>query len=130
MVSLSSEQTYEGFALYTTLEPCHLCLSAALSIQMGRLWFAADDPYGGAVGKVLPSAAHEAHPAMEIEGPLADTPGRLPELLHLSHHLWRMPSANMVAFYQRTRPDLVEVARTLPAPDSGASLAEAFSALN
>jgi hypothetical protein len=36
----------------------------------------------------------------------------------------------MVAFYQRTRPDVVEVARTLPAPDSGASLAEAFSALN
>ena len=67
---------------------------------------------------------------MKIEGPLADTPGRLSELLHLSHHLWRMPSAHMVAFYQRTRPDLVEVARTLPAPDSGASLAEAFSALN
>lgn len=130
MVSLSSEQTYEGFALYTTLEPCHLCLSAALSIQMGRLWFAAHDPYGGAVGKLLPSAAHEAHPAMRIEGPLADAPGRLPELLLLSHYLWRMPNANVVAFYQSRRPHLVEVARTLPAPDSGASLAETFSALN
>jgi hypothetical protein len=65
-----------------------------------------------------------------IEGPLADAPGRLPELLLLSHYLWRMPNANVVAFYQSTRPNLVEVARTLPAPDSGASLAEAFSALN
>ena len=57
MVSLSSVQTYEGFALYTTLEPCHLCLSAALSIQMGRLWFAADDPYGGAVGEGPPECS-------------------------------------------------------------------------
>jgi tRNA(adenine34) deaminase len=130
MMSLSSKQTYQGFALYTTLEPCHLCLSAALSIQMGRLCFAAHDPYGGAVGKLVPSAAHDTHPAMKIEGPLADAPGRIPELLLLSHYLWRMPDAHVLGFYRSTRPDLLEVAATLPAPDSGASLSDAFSALN
>jgi tRNA(Arg) A34 adenosine deaminase TadA len=129
MVSLSSERTYEGFTLYTTLEPCHLCLSAALSIQIGSLWFAAHDPYGGAVGKLLPSAAHEAHPALRIEGPLADAPGRLAELLFLSVFVCGMPDANVMAFYRSTRPHLVVLAKTLPPPDSGATLADAFSAL-
>ena len=36
IASLTSDRTYEGFTLYTTLEPCHLCLSAALSVQIGR----------------------------------------------------------------------------------------------
>ena len=130
MVALTSDRTYEGFTLHTTLEPCHLCLSAALSVQIGRLWFAAHDPYGGAVGKLLPSAAHEAHPAVKIEGPLGDAPGRLPELLQLSHFLWRMPTANVMGFYLSTRPHLVAIAKMLPAPDSGATLTEAFSALN
>src|SRR5919108_5522532 len=49
LVTLSSERTYEGFTLYTALEPCHLCLSAAISVRIGSLRYAAADPYGGAV---------------------------------------------------------------------------------
>jgi tRNA(adenine34) deaminase len=59
-VALTSERTYEGFTLYTSLEPCHLCLSATIAVRIGTLRYAASEPYAGAVGKLLPSADHEA----------------------------------------------------------------------
>src|SRR5688572_1167990 len=31
LVALTADRTYEGFTLYTSLEPCHLCLSATIS---------------------------------------------------------------------------------------------------
>jgi tRNA(Arg) A34 adenosine deaminase TadA len=88
LLALSSGQTYEDFTLYTSLEPCHLCASAAIAVRVGRLRYAAPEPYAGAVGKLLPSADHEAHP-LRIEGPLTGVAGRLPELLHLAHCLRR-----------------------------------------
>jgi tRNA(adenine34) deaminase len=130
LVALTSDRTYEGFTLYTALEPCHLCLSAAISVRIGSLRYAAQDPYSGAVGKLVPSADHEAHPPLKIEGPLSGAPGQLPELLHVAHFLWRAPNASVMSFYRSTRPDVVASAQKLPAPDSGRTLTEAFAALN
>jgi tRNA(adenine34) deaminase len=129
LVSLTSERTYEGFTLYTTLEPCHLCLSAAISVRIGTLCYAAPDPQAGAVGKLVPSKDHETHP-LKIEGPLSGAPQRLAELLHLTHCVWRSPDGGVARFYRSVHPDLVAATRTLPAQDSGATLADAFAALN
>jgi tRNA(Arg) A34 adenosine deaminase TadA len=129
LVALTSERTYEGFTLYTTLEPCHLCLSAAISVRIGSLRYAAPDPQAGAVGKLAPSRDHAAHP-LKVEGPLRGAPGRLAELLHLAHCLWRSPDGGVASFYRSFRPDLVAAAQTLPALDSGATLTDAFAALN
>ncbi len=127
LLALTSERTYEGFTLYTALEPCHLFLSAAISVRIGGLRYAAQDPYAGAVGKLVPSADHKSHPRLKIEGPLSGAPGRLPELLHVAHFLWRAPDASVMSFYRSARPDRVAIAQTLPAPDSGATLTEAFA---
>ena len=126
LVALTSERTYEGFTLYTSLEPCHLCLSAAISVRIGSLRYAAPDPQAGAVGKLVPSRDHEAHP-LNVEGPLRGPPGRLAELLHLAHCLWRSPDGGVARFYRSFRPDLVAAAQTLPARDSGATLTDAFA---
>jgi tRNA(Arg) A34 adenosine deaminase TadA len=128
LVRLPSDGRYETWALLTTLEPCHLCLSAAISARIGALGYAAPDPYGGAVRKLLPSADHLDHPLV-VEGPLEGPPGRLAELLFLAHFLWRMPDGHVVAFYRRTRPELMDAAAALPTPAAGASLADAFAAL-
>ena len=114
--------------LYSALEPCHLCLSAAYSTRMAAVRYAGADPYGGAVGKLLPSRDHEVHP-VEVSGPLPGTAGLLPELLHVAHMLWRVPDGNVVKLYLSTRPRLVEAARKLPLPDSGAALADAVTAV-
>jgi tRNA(Arg) A34 adenosine deaminase TadA len=128
LVGLTSERTYERFVLYTALEPCHLCLSAAISVRIGTLRYAAADPYGGAVGKLLPSRDHKAHP-MKVEGPLREGVGRLPELLLVAHFLWRRPDGDVSRFYRSTKPEVVGAAQKLPRPDSGAGLKDALSTL-
>lgn len=129
LVGLTSERTYEGFTLYTSLEPCHLCLSATIAVRIGTLRYAASEPYAGAVGKLVPSADHEAHP-LKVEGPLSGTPGCLPELLHLAHCLRRAPSGGVATFYRSFKPELVAAALRLPAPAAGATLTAAFAALD
>ena len=126
--ALTSVRTYEGSMLYTTLEPCHLCLSAAISVRVGTVRYAASDPYGGAVGKLVPSRDHEAHP-IKVEGPLTGAAGHLPELLHVAHFLWRKPGGDVASFYRGVYPDVVAAAQLLPAPDAGATLSDAFARL-
>ena len=46
-----------GADLYTTLEPCSLCLGAALHARISRIVFGADDPKGGAAGSVVDLSA-------------------------------------------------------------------------
>jgi tRNA(Arg) A34 adenosine deaminase TadA len=128
LVGLPSTRTYEDLTLLTALEPCHLCLSAAIAVRVGTVRYAAGDPYGGAVGKLMPSADHHAHPVM-IDGPLTGTAAQLPELLHIAHFLWRLPNGGVITFYREARPELVDAAAALPAPDAGATLADAWAAL-
>ncbi len=64
---LTSDHTYEELTLYSALEPCHLCLSAAFAVRLGKVQYAAADPYGGAVGKLIPSIDHIRHP-VDITG--------------------------------------------------------------
>lgn len=128
LAALASQGTYESFTLLSALEPCHMCLSAAVAVRVGTVRYAAADPYGGAAGKLLPSPDHLAHP-VRVHGPLPGIRGRLPELLLVAHFLWRVPDGGMAGFYRRTRPELVAEARAVPAPDAGGSLEEAFAAL-
>ncbi len=129
LLPLGSERTYEDYTLYTSLEPCHLCLSAAISVRIGRLCYAGPEPYAGAVGKLRPSADHAAHP-LRVEGPLSGAPGRLPELLHVAHCLRRAPRGGVARYYRRFDPQLVAAAERLPAPDSAAALTDALAALD
>jgi len=126
LVRLRASRTYQDHALYTALEPCHLCLSAAVTARVGTLHYAAADPYGGAVGKLIPSRDHEAHP-LSVDGPLATEAGRLPELLLVAHFLWRRPDGDVAKFYRERFPQVVEEARRLPLPNSGATLGDALS---
>ncbi len=128
LLGLPSDRTYEAWTLWTALEPCHLCLSAAFTARIGRLSYACSDAYGGAAGKLVPSRDHEAHP-VRIDGPLDGVPGVLPELLLIAHCLWRRPEGDVVRFYTERWPGLVDAARGLPAPDAGASLTEVYAAV-
>jgi len=128
VLGLGSPATGDEMTVYSTLEPCHLCLSAMYTTRVARVRYAAVDLYAGAVGKLVPSADHQAHP-VDVVGPLPGAAGLVPELLHLAHMVWRVPKGNCVALYRRVRPRLFEAARQLPPPDAGASLADAFAAV-
>ena len=57
--------------LYTTLEPCLMCLGAILLFEVGRVLYGSADPYGGAgmlIGH-LPSHFENASLKTEWLGP-------------------------------------------------------------
>jgi len=128
LITLGSGRTYETFTLYTSLEPCHMCLSAAIAVRIGAVHYAASDRYGGAVGKLAPSKDHYAHP-LKIEGPLPGDPGRLPELLLVAHYFWRIADGAVARFYRTSQPELAAAAEALPSPGAGATLQDAFDVI-
>ena len=130
LVGLTSARTYENWTLYTSLEPCLLCVGAAYAMRVGRLRFAGEDVYGGAAGRVRENDDMRAHP-VAIEGPLEGPLGRLPELTHVAFFLLRRPEGNVIASYRVRRPELVErAARLLEVDRPGLTLAEATSLLD
>jgi tRNA(adenine34) deaminase len=115
LLALPSGRTYRGWTLYSALEPCHLCLAAAHSARVGTVRFAGKDRYGGATGKLVPSADHTAHP-VAVEGPLPGEAGSLPELLLVAFFLWHRPGGDVVRFFEEHDPELVVRARGLEPP--------------
>jgi tRNA(adenine34) deaminase len=73
---------YEDHLLLTTLEPCCMCLGAAVQATFTRLHFAGRDPYAGASDLVVDTPQARRRP-LAVTGPLAGWPGRFAELLHL-----------------------------------------------
>jgi tRNA(adenine34) deaminase len=47
-----------GTTLYVTVEPCAMCMGAALQARIARLVFGCADPKGGAAGTLFDLAAH------------------------------------------------------------------------
>lgn len=58
--------------LYTTLEPCLMCLSAILLHHIGRVVYGAEDPRGGALCVVghMPPSFEKFYNELEMEGPV------------------------------------------------------------
>lgn len=58
-----------GATLYATIEPCSMCLGAALHARVARIVFGATDPKGGAAGSVVDlSSLAELNHRIEVRG--------------------------------------------------------------
>jgi tRNA(adenine34) deaminase len=57
-----------GCELYVTLEPCAMCLGAAVHARIKRLVFGAFDPKGGAVESIMNFPFEKTNHRIEIEG--------------------------------------------------------------
>jgi tRNA(adenine34) deaminase len=68
-----------GCVLYVTLEPCAMCVGAALHARLDRLVFAAADPKSGALGGAysLPGAYSHNHQFAQAGGLLSDQAAEL-----------------------------------------------------
>lgn len=67
---------YRDHVLYSTLEPCLLCAAAALLATVGRIEYAAGDPFGGGCSGAI-DTAHWRRSAPTIAPPLGGWPGQL-----------------------------------------------------
>jgi tRNA(adenine34) deaminase len=68
-----------GAVLYATVEPCPMCLGAALHARVARIVYGAADPKGGAAGSVVDLTAVAAlNHAVAVDGGIgADESARL-----------------------------------------------------
>lgn len=66
-----------GTTLYVTLEPCAMCLGAAILARIPRLVFGAPDPKAGACGSVLDFADNERlNHRVEVTGGILEEESR------------------------------------------------------
>ncbi len=64
-----------GATLYATVEPCVMCMGAALHARVMRLVFGCPDPKGGAAGSVLNLANHpRLNHRLEVTGGVLEAP--------------------------------------------------------
>jgi tRNA(adenine34) deaminase len=118
---------YDDHVLYTTLEPCALCVGAALMVMIGEVRFASRDHYGGGTELRLENP-HTSRQPLRLEGPLDGLGGDLGELLHVAHFLWRRPRSHVLAAHRERNPRIVELAEAfdlMTAARDGATLDDA-----
>jgi tRNA(Arg) A34 adenosine deaminase TadA len=114
LVGLDPERRYEDHTLYTALEPCVLCVGAAVMATVGRIAYAGADPYGGGSQSALAGVnAHVERVPLRLDGPREDRFGRLASALLLAFFLRRRPEGHVVAAYTTHAPRLRPVADAL-----------------
>jgi tRNA(Arg) A34 adenosine deaminase TadA len=72
--SALGQERLDGCDLYVTLEPCTMCAAAISFARIRRLYFAAEDPKGGAVSSgVRFYSSVTCHHAPEVYSGIAET---------------------------------------------------------
>ena len=90
---LGVERRYEDHTVVSLLEPCLLCVGAALMATIGAIVYATADPYGGACSAAI-EVPDFVRRRMRIEGPRADVAARLGSALQAAFWIGRpTPSA-------------------------------------
>jgi tRNA(adenine34) deaminase len=102
---VSSRQERQAATLYTTLEPCALCMGAAMSFLLGRLVFAADAPVDGAGNLPTLWQPHNGHPQDGM-------PYTIPEVVG---GVGREASIALIAEWVQRNPEQTWAAGYLPA---------------
>jgi tRNA(adenine34) deaminase len=124
LVQLGTGRRYFDCTLWTTLEPCAQCISAAWLSTIGRVVFAATDVYAGA-SKLIERQIEAADSArafpMEVEGPLTGPLAVFSELLHAAFFLAIEPTHHVADTYRERRPRLVGLAEHLRLKDRAAA---------
>ena len=69
LAGLEPVRRYGSHVLYTTLEPCALCVGAAIMVMIGGVRFASSDVYAGGSSLSLENP-HTARQPLAVEGPL------------------------------------------------------------
>ncbi len=106
LAQLGPTRRYEDHVVLTTLEPCVLCVGAAVMATVGRVEYAGADPYAGAAHLKLGNA-HTARLMPVIVGPAEGTLGSLGALLHYAFYVERSPGGAVAAAYRESMPSFV-----------------------
>ncbi len=115
LAQLSNSRRWDTCTLYTTLEPCPLCVTATSVASVGRIVYAGSDPYSGGSALVDADLVTPRPLGVTIEGPLESSLEPLAAALHLAFFLSHDTgnSSALVETYRDRRPELFPLAATL-----------------
>ena len=132
LAQLSNSRRWDACTLYTTLEPCPLCVTAASIASVGRIVYAGRDAYSGGSALMDADLVTPRPLNVTIEGPLASSLAALGAALHLaffvSHETGH--SGALVETYRDRRPELFPLAAKLIDLRLRAGLEDALVALD
>jgi tRNA(adenine34) deaminase len=114
LAQLLPSKRHDRSTLYTTVEPCVLCVGATSLATVGQIVFAAQDVHSGGGHLVEVEFAVPRQLSLVIEGPLGGPLESVAEALHLAFFLDHAPRGErFVRTYRERRPDLFALAETL-----------------
>jgi tRNA(adenine34) deaminase len=114
LAQLPAGQRYDEYTLFTTVEPCVLCVGAASIATIRRIEYAAPDIYSGGRSLVTAALGIPRRLDVEIAGPIGGPLESFAEALHLAFFLGRVSERHgLRATYEQKRPDLVPLAQAL-----------------
>ncbi|MBL7494863.1 hypothetical protein I6A84_08785 [Frankia sp. CNm7] len=103
--------SFQHHVLYTNVEPCCLCMGAALQTGVGVLHYGWRDHYGGAATSMVVRNPQVSCRRFDIVGPADDMVETVTGLLMTCHYFYRRPGKGPASVPWRDEiPDLVTLA--------------------
>jgi tRNA(adenine34) deaminase len=114
LAQLLPTERHHGSTLYTTVEPCVLCVAATSLATVGRILFAARDVHSGGSSILELELSVPRQLSVEVKGPLGGPLDSLAEALHLAFFLGHARRGErFVRTYRERRSALFPLAETL-----------------
>jgi hypothetical protein len=113
LAHLDLSRRWEDHTLYTSLEPCVLCVGAALLSTIGGIRYASVDVVGGGFTTRSLSLDRTHSAPVEREGPLEAPMALLSEALLAAFFVRNLPESPPFATLRSQRPQVVELGAEL-----------------
>ncbi|MGA8117976.1 MAG: nucleoside deaminase [Actinocatenispora sp.] len=132
LAGLGAGREYADHTLYTSLEPCLMCVGAAGMARIGTIVYLGADPYAGA-SRLYRTTPYLAETPLSFRGPQPGPLGLLGMALHLAFYLHSDPDGGAMRLHRRREPAAVTLAGMVTRlersnPEAGA--AELFDLLD
>lgn len=103
--------SFQDHVLFTNVEPCCLCMGAALQTGVGVLRYGWRDPYAGAATSMVVTNPQISRRSFTVVGPVDEVVEAVTGLLVTSHYFYRRPGGGSATVpWRKERPDLVAAA--------------------
>lgn len=101
--------------VYTTLEPCIMCMGAATTLRVPTVKYASPEFFSGAILAITSSRTIPALAELRLstEGPLDNPISDLFLHLYVAFHSWASPDGVIARSYRANRPTLYTKARVI-----------------